>query len=222
MRRTSTWRSWPRAASWAWAWPSRPSCFPSAASPRAAAARASASRRGLVTGALAGLVALAVHSVVDFNLRIPSNATLAALLAAFAASGAGLRERRVSRPALARGVGLAPGRRRGRPASSRGALGGETEWAQIRREVREADRAGSSEARALRVERSRARLSDMLARRPAFAEGWLLLAALRREEGRSEEARQLADHAVRAWIPPAPTSRRGPARCGRPDPTVPA
>jgi O-antigen ligase len=38
--------------------------------------------RGVGTGALAALVALAVHSAVDFNLRIPSNAALAALAAA--------------------------------------------------------------------------------------------------------------------------------------------
>jgi O-antigen ligase len=38
--------------------------------------------RGLVTGATAGLVAIAVHSAVDFNLRIPSNALLAVALVA--------------------------------------------------------------------------------------------------------------------------------------------
>jgi O-antigen ligase len=38
--------------------------------------------RGLAQGAAAGLVALGVHSLVDFNLRIPSNALLCALLAA--------------------------------------------------------------------------------------------------------------------------------------------
>jgi O-antigen ligase len=37
--------------------------------------------RGLVTGAIAGLVALAVHSAFDFNLRIPSNALIATTLA---------------------------------------------------------------------------------------------------------------------------------------------
>ena len=45
--------------------------------------------RGIGMGAAAGLVALAVHSAVDFNLRIPSNAALAALLAAAAAGAAG-------------------------------------------------------------------------------------------------------------------------------------
>ncbi len=40
--------------------------------------------RGIGVGALAGLVALAVHSAGDFNLRIPSNAFLAACLATLA------------------------------------------------------------------------------------------------------------------------------------------
>jgi O-antigen ligase len=40
--------------------------------------------RGVRTGALAGLVAVLVHSAFDFNLRIPSNALLAALLLACA------------------------------------------------------------------------------------------------------------------------------------------
>ena len=40
--------------------------------------------RGLGLGALAALVALAVHSVFDFNLRIPSNAALGAFVAALA------------------------------------------------------------------------------------------------------------------------------------------
>jgi hypothetical protein len=36
----------------------------------------------------------------------------------------------------------------------------------------------------------------MLARRPAFAEGWLLMAAIRRAEGHPDEGRRLADYAV--------------------------
>ncbi len=42
--------------------------------------------RAMRTGGLAALVALAVHSLFDFNLRIPSNALLAALLAALVLS----------------------------------------------------------------------------------------------------------------------------------------
>jgi hypothetical protein len=46
-------------------------------------------QRGIVTGALAGLAALAVHGLVDFNLRIPSNAVLFLTLAAVAAAPLG-------------------------------------------------------------------------------------------------------------------------------------
>jgi O-antigen ligase len=42
--------------------------------------------RGIGIGALAGLMALAVHSAGDFNLRVPSNAFLAACLACLALS----------------------------------------------------------------------------------------------------------------------------------------
>ena len=65
----------------------------------AAARDAGADRvvRGIGVGATAGLVALAVHSAVDFNLRIPSNAALAALLAAAALGPAGVRSRPLSR-----------------------------------------------------------------------------------------------------------------------------
>ena len=45
--------------------------------------------RGLRAGALAGLAALLVHSAVDFNLRIPSNALLAVLLLACALAPTG-------------------------------------------------------------------------------------------------------------------------------------
>jgi O-antigen ligase len=48
--------------------------------------------RGLGVGALAGLAALAVHSLFDFNLRIPSNALLAAFLVGLGC-GAGGRSR---------------------------------------------------------------------------------------------------------------------------------
>ena len=53
--------------------------------------------RGIGQGALAALVALAVHSGVDFNLRIPSNAALTALAAAAVAAVAGVRPRLLPR-----------------------------------------------------------------------------------------------------------------------------
>ncbi len=69
--------------------------------------------RGIGAGALAALAALAVHSAVDFNLRIPSNAALAALAAAAAAGAAGVRSRPLSRAGAlglaAVALALAPG-----------------------------------------------------------------------------------------------------------------
>ena len=48
--------------------------------------------RGLGLGAAAGAIALLVHSVFDFNLRIPSNALLFAFLCALALAAAGAAE----------------------------------------------------------------------------------------------------------------------------------
>ncbi len=41
--------------------------------------------RGTTIGAMTGMVAILVHSTVDFNLLIPANALLFAVLAAFVA-----------------------------------------------------------------------------------------------------------------------------------------
>ncbi len=80
---------------------------------RAVAGRAPGDRSAVVLGAgrggLAALAALAVHSAFDFDLRIPSNAALAALAAAMAAASAGARARPLGRgpaAALALGAGL--------------------------------------------------------------------------------------------------------------------
>jgi O-antigen ligase len=42
--------------------------------------------RGITAGSMAGIVSIMVHSIVDFNLHIPSNAILFTLLSAFVAS----------------------------------------------------------------------------------------------------------------------------------------
>lgn len=153
-------------------------------------------RRGLAQGALCGLVALAAHSALDFNLRIPSNATLAALLAAFAAAGAGVRSvgpGRAPHLALALVFGLAFTSVVGRGPS---AFDRAASWRQVREEVRRAEAAPSPEVRALRAERAASRLRQALAVRPAFAEGWLLLAALSRETGDVERGRLRAAYAA--------------------------
>jgi O-antigen ligase len=157
----------------------------------AANARAAAPiPRGLATGALSGLAALAVHNALDFNLRIPSNAALAALLAAVGASAAGLRPRSLSPRAALAGASLAlvllaavnalP------PPPSDSA----------RRRVHEAALAAAPDALALRLERAEAGLRRALAARPAHAEAWLQLAAVRAVGGDAASASALARHAV--------------------------
>jgi O-antigen ligase len=153
-------------------------------------------RRGLAMGSLAGLLALAVHSAFDFNLHIPSNAALAALLAAFAAASPGLCARPLPpSPHLAAGLlfgvaffGVAAqGPRLFDPAHA---------LRQARAEVRGAATARAPEVRDLRVSRGTAALKSLLNERPALAEGWLLLAALSRASGDLESARALARHAL--------------------------
>lgn len=152
-------------------------------------------RRGLTLGALSGLAALAVHGAFDFNLHIPSNATLAALLAAFAAAGAGLRGARLRRPALALGAiafaAMAIVLVAGGPRAFDRAAG----WNDVRGEVRAAAGSAQPEVRRLRVERATERLRAIVNGRPGFAEGWLLLAAVARETGDAERGRELASYA---------------------------
>jgi O-antigen ligase len=146
--------------------------------------------RGLGTGALAALLALAVHSSFDFNLRIPSNAALAALVAAMAAAAAGLRGERLSRAGtagLALGTGLLLALVLRAPPD---------DAARAREEVAGAARAGTPEVRALRLDRAEHALLRTLGERPAHAESWLLLAAVRAERGEAAPAAALARHAA--------------------------
>lgn len=145
--------------------------------------------RGLGMGALAALVALAVHSAFDFNLRIPSNAVLFAFVASVAAAASGLRAWPGARPSgvalgllaallLALALGSAPD-----PAPA------------ARREVAEAVTADRPEVRALRLDRAETALRRTLERRPAHAESWLLLAAVRAQRGEAAAAAALSRHA---------------------------
>jgi len=157
----------------------------------AANARAAAPiPRGLATGALSGLAALAVHNALDFNLRIPSNAALAALLAAAGASAAGLRPRPLSPRASMAGASvalllLAAVNALPPPPSD-----------SARRRLHEASLAAAPEALALRLERAEAGLRRALGARPAQAEAWLQLAAVRAVRGDAASASALARHAV--------------------------
>jgi tetratricopeptide (TPR) repeat protein len=146
--------------------------------------------RGVAQGALAGLAALAAHSTVDFNLRIPSNAALAALLLAAAAAGAGYR--RQAAPRLAAGLlailSLA--------LLTAAARAPEAPWLAARLELQAAAQATLGEARRLRLERAEAELRRALELRPAQAESWLLLAHTERALGRRDRARVLASRAL--------------------------
>jgi O-antigen ligase len=146
--------------------------------------------RGLGTGALAALLALAVHSAFDFNLRIPSNAALAALVGAIVASASGLREERTSRP-LCGGLAVVVAVllalvARVPPDSAK----------EARAEVSGAARADALEVRGLRLARAEEALVRTLRRRPAHAESWLLLAAVRADRGDAAGAGALARHAA--------------------------
>jgi O-antigen ligase len=150
--------------------------------------------RGIGTGALAALVALAVHSVVDFNLRIPSNAALAALVAAAAAAGGGVRARPLPRAAA---LGLAAGALALLLAV---ASLPDRPWLAARQEAVQAAASMVPAVRQLRLERSETALARLLGRRPAQAESWLLLAGTRAALGEAASASALARHA--AWLDP--------------------
>ena len=170
--------------------------------------------RGIGTGAAAALVALAVHSAVDFNLRIPSNAALAALVAAAAAGAAGVRPR-----PLPRAVAL---------ALSLGALAlllvtaslPDRPWLGARQEAVQAFSSVAPAVRRLRIERADGALARLLERRPAQAESWLLLAGTRAALGDAASGSALARHS--AWLDPGrpglaqAVDRLGEATRGRP------
>jgi O-antigen ligase len=145
---------------------------------------------GAARGAVAALVAVAAHAAVDFNLRIPSNAALAALAAAFAAAGAGLRPRPLARP-LAVGLSLGAAVLLAAVAAQPRAP-----WREAREEARLAGQAASPPVRALRLERAEARLVAVVGRRPAHAETWLMLAGVRAARGDAAGAAGLARHAA--------------------------
>jgi O-Antigen ligase len=135
--------------------------------------------RGIGIGSLAGLIALLVHSAFDFNLRIPSNATLFALLAALALGGsaeprpAGRTGSRVFGLLLLAGTAAAlwPG---GRSIES------------ARRSLRAALAIADPASRSLRQARAEAALMDRVRQCPADAEAWFLLGWSRAVMGRAE------------------------------------
>ena len=157
---------------------------------RAEGAAAGSVVGGIRQGALAALAALAVHSLVDFNLRIPSNAALAALVAAAAAAAAGTRPRPLSRPLAA---GLCAGALALAAATARLP---ERPGLLARAELQAAGSASMPALRRLRLERAEATLERGLRRRPADAESWLMLAFTHQALGRPDTAAAFARHAL--------------------------
>jgi O-antigen ligase len=145
--------------------------------------------RGIGAGALAGLCALAVHSVFDFNLRIPSNALLAVLLAAIAASAAGLRPvLSGARTLLAACV----------PAVLIVVVAGQAPdpWPAAKEKARQVSLARTRDVETLRLDRAEAALRAVVQRRPALAEAWLLLGGSRMGRDDGADGLELARHSI--------------------------
>jgi O-antigen ligase len=178
---------------------------------RAAAFSAPSALRGLRAGAAGGLAVLLVHSLFDFNLRIPSNAVLAALLASMATAGAPWRPAPGwAARAGAAGFALAAllaWPRTGVPVDPDAA------WEAARGEARRAAGSVDPGARSLRLGRTEQALGVVLRQRPAHAEAWLLLAGARAERKDASVA-ELARHAERL-DPERPELRRQAAALGR-------
>jgi O-antigen ligase len=161
--------------------------------------------QGIGAGAIAGLIALAVHSAVDFNLRIPSNAALAAVLVAVAAGAAGVRPRPLARARAAALALIVAG------LLAAVAFLPTARWEAAQSEIRQAENATTHDSQALRLGRADVALGRLLRARPAHAESWLLLAAIRSAEGDETTAAALARHAV-SLDPERPALREAAAR----------
>jgi len=135
-------------------------------------------------------VALAVHSLVDFNLRIPSNAALAAFLTAAALGSTGLRLVLLS-PLRCRLLAALVGSCL--LAISASWLVRDADPAEI---LQRAASAPTAAARSLRVRQADAALRSAVSRRPTDAPSWLLLAWVYAERGEATVAASLATYAV--------------------------
>jgi O-antigen ligase len=144
--------------------------------------------RGIVSGAVAGVAGLTAHGLVDFNLRIPSNATMFVALAALAVAPGGCGQwRGRGRWGLLAGLAVIA------VIQARSA-----EATPILREARAFAVKARAEDRAatLRASMADRRVRDYLGRRPADPAGWLLAAWCALTKGDAEAAAALAGHAV--------------------------
>lgn len=143
--------------------------------------------RGVAHGALAALGALAVHGLIDFNLRIPANAALAAVMAALALAplAAGERPRTSALSAAALAVLLAL-------ASLLPLASARPGWVEERRGAVARDPV----VRDVKQRRLQAELRQAVARRPTAVEPWLLLAWVEALRGGPERSSSVAAHAL--------------------------
>ncbi len=168
--------------------------------------------QALLAGSLAGLAALYVHSAFDFNLRIPSNALMAALLVALALATARHPEGDPLLPRHPKGDSLQPRHPEGGslPAPEGSAIATPllavalassllvavaTPWAETRWDPTAVQRAAAPDA-ALRRTALETDATALLRRRPAHAEAWVHLAWLCLPASR-EDASGLALWALR-------------------------
>jgi tetratricopeptide (TPR) repeat protein len=180
-------------------------------------------RRSLALGALAGVIALAVHSLLDFNLRMPANALVCAMLAALAASpaeGPARRSRRSVVVALAAllavmalaaswraagAIGLAAARGEREPDARFVALSEIVRWHPYdadawrqRARARLAAWSATNGAQArVRHERAALDLERALRLRPRWGEAWGDLAWVFWRLGDAERARDAFERATR-------------------------
>jgi hypothetical protein len=145
--------------------------------------------RGIVTGALAGVVALLVHGLVDFNLRIPSNALMFVALMVMVVEPLGTFtwQGRNSWWLIAALAATAITYARATEA-----------WPLLREAHASAVKATQADRRsgALRLSMADRRVREYLGLRPADPEGWLLAAWTTAIEGHSGDAAALARYAI--------------------------
>jgi O-antigen ligase len=146
--------------------------------------------RGIVSGAVAAVVALVVHGFVDFNLRIPSNAAMFVAVAALAIAPLGTAPRtgpiRWGVIALLLGAGVLYSR-----ASDAAPV-----LADARAMAMKAYSPTGDEGRRLRAALADRRAREYVSRRPADPEGWLLAAWTSVMTGQRQNVDALARHAV--------------------------
>jgi O-antigen ligase len=146
--------------------------------------------RGIATGALAGVVALIVHGLFDFNLRVPSNALMFVALYALVVAPLGT----VAWPGRSRWWAVAV------LAAIAVTYARATDPSPILSDAYasalKASQTSPASAPTLRLSIVDRRLHEYLGARPTDPEGWLLAAWTTARRGRSADAATVAGHAI--------------------------